>query len=83
MSALCIRQVPGEPLIVVRMACRRCGEGGEAGSSKLQKEGFGECSNYAECEAVCPKEFIGYMNRESLKETLARPLEPRGETQVQ
>ncbi len=59
------------------MACSRCGEGGEARSSKLQKEGFGEYSNYAECEAVCPRsigiKFIGYMNRESLKETSSAP----------
>ena len=48
---------------------------------------MGACSNYAECGAVCPEEitikFIGYMNRESLKATLARPLEPRGEMQAQ
>ena len=34
-------------------------------------EGFGYCSNYAECEAVCPKEisidFIARMNRDYLK----------------
>ncbi len=35
---------------------------------------FGSCSNFTECEAVCPKEisvdFIGTMNREYLKATL-------------
>ena len=54
---------------------------------QMQRQSLGACSNYAECEAVCPKKisikFIGYMNRESLKETLARPLEPRGEMPAQ
>ncbi len=40
-------------------------------------EGFGSCSNEAECEAVCPKEIsitnIARMNREFLKATLLRP----------
>jgi succinate dehydrogenase / fumarate reductase iron-sulfur subunit len=38
---------------------------------QMQLEGFGNCSNYYECEAVCPKEisvkFIAKMNREYLK----------------
>jgi len=37
----------------------------------MEKEGFGTCSNYAECEAVCPKgisiDFIARMNRDYLK----------------
>jgi succinate dehydrogenase / fumarate reductase, iron-sulfur subunit len=37
----------------------------------MEAEGFGNCSNYAECEAVCPKEisidFIARMNRDYLK----------------
>ena len=37
----------------------------------MEKEGFGACSNFAECEAVCPKEisidFIARMNRDFLK----------------
>jgi succinate dehydrogenase / fumarate reductase iron-sulfur subunit len=37
----------------------------------MEKEGFGACSNYAECEAVCPKgisiDFIARMNRDYLK----------------
>jgi succinate dehydrogenase / fumarate reductase iron-sulfur subunit len=37
----------------------------------MDQEGFGYCSNYAECEAVCPKEisidFIARMNRDYLK----------------
>ena len=36
--------------------------------SQMDKEGFGSCRNYYECEAVCPKEisvrFIGEMNRD-------------------
>jgi succinate dehydrogenase iron-sulfur subunit len=37
----------------------------------MEQEGFGSCSNYAECEAVCPKgisiDFIARMNRDYLK----------------
>ncbi len=37
----------------------------------MEAQGFGACSNYAECEAVCPKEisidFIARMNRDYLK----------------
>ena len=37
-------------------------------------EGFGSCSNEAECEAVCPKEismeFIARMNRDLIAATL-------------
>jgi succinate dehydrogenase / fumarate reductase iron-sulfur subunit len=37
---------------------------------QMDKEGFGNCSNYFECEAACPKlisvEFIAKMNREYL-----------------
>jgi succinate dehydrogenase / fumarate reductase iron-sulfur subunit len=37
----------------------------------MEKEGFGACSNFAECEAVCPKEisidFIARMNRDFLE----------------
>lgn len=39
--------------------------------SQMDKEGFGNCTNQYECEAVCPKEisvkFIGQMNRELFK----------------
>jgi len=37
----------------------------------MDAEGFGNCSNYYECEAVCPKEIpvkvIAEMNRDYLK----------------
>jgi succinate dehydrogenase / fumarate reductase iron-sulfur subunit len=37
----------------------------------MEAEGFGACSNHAECEAVCPKgisiDFIARMNRDYLK----------------
>jgi succinate dehydrogenase / fumarate reductase iron-sulfur subunit len=37
----------------------------------MDREGFGYCSNYAECEAVCPKEisidFIALLNRDYVK----------------
>ncbi len=39
--------------------------------AQMDKEGFGNCSNQSECQAVCPKEisvsFIAQMNREYLK----------------
>ena len=38
------------------------------------KEGFGSCTNYSECEAVCPKEisvkFIGQINRDYMRAAL-------------
>jgi succinate dehydrogenase / fumarate reductase iron-sulfur subunit len=38
---------------------------------QMEKEGFGDCSNYGECEAVCPKEIsisaIAMMRREYVK----------------
>ena len=40
-------------------------------SSKHDAEGFGSCSNHAECEAACPKgigiEFISRLYRDYLK----------------
>jgi len=39
--------------------------------AQMDEEGFGNCSNQTECQAVCPKEitvdFIAQMNREYLK----------------
>ncbi|MFQ5648641.1 MAG: succinate dehydrogenase/fumarate reductase iron-sulfur subunit [bacterium] len=41
---------------------------------QMDREGFGDCSNHAECEAVCPKEIsiahIARMKREYLKAAL-------------
>jgi succinate dehydrogenase / fumarate reductase iron-sulfur subunit len=38
--------------------------------ARMDEEGFGNCTNYFECEAACPKEisvgFIAKMNREYL-----------------
>jgi succinate dehydrogenase / fumarate reductase iron-sulfur subunit len=43
---------------------------------QMDKEGFGACTNYFECEAACPKEisvgFIAKMNREYLKANVAK-----------
>ena len=43
---------------------------------KMDEEGFGNCTNQLECEAVCPKEisgdFIAQLNREFLKAAVAR-----------
>ena len=42
--------------------------------AQMDFEGFGNCTNYYECEAVCPKEinikFIAKMNRELMKSKL-------------
>lgn len=44
--------------------------------SQAEKEGFGNCTNTFECEAVCPKEIsvenIARLNREYLKATLSQ-----------
>jgi succinate dehydrogenase / fumarate reductase iron-sulfur subunit len=41
---------------------------------QMDREGFGNCTNYFECEAVCPKEipvrFIAEMNRDFMKVAL-------------
>ena len=41
---------------------------------RVMEESFGSCTNYAECEAVCPKgisiDFIARMNRDFLKASL-------------
>jgi succinate dehydrogenase / fumarate reductase iron-sulfur subunit len=41
---------------------------------QMDAEGFGNCSNYYECEAVCPKEIsvkvIAEMNRDYFKASL-------------
>lgn len=54
---------------------------------QMDAEGFGSCRNYAECEAQCPKgisiAFIGRMNRDFLKATLAEPIDRRGKMHSQ
>lgn len=44
--------------------------------ARMDIEGFGNCTNYYECEAACPKEisveFIAKMNREYLMKTFSR-----------
>ena len=44
---------------------------------QMEREGFGSCTNYRECEAVCPKEisirFIARMNRDYLTAAVASP----------
>jgi succinate dehydrogenase / fumarate reductase iron-sulfur subunit len=41
----------------------------------MDKEGFGNCTNQYECQAVCPKEisvrFIAKMNRDYLRASLS------------
>jgi succinate dehydrogenase / fumarate reductase iron-sulfur subunit len=42
--------------------------------ARMEAEGFGSCSNYRECEAVCPKgisvDWIARMNRDFLRARL-------------
>jgi len=50
---------------------------------QMDKEGFGNCTNIGECEAVCPKEinlsFIAKLNRDYIKSTVVgRPEIKRG-----
>ena len=44
----------------------------------MDQAGFGNCSNYYECEAACPKgisvSFIAELNRKFLRASLARKL---------
>jgi succinate dehydrogenase / fumarate reductase iron-sulfur subunit len=48
--------------------------------AQMKYEMFGSCTNHGECEAVCPKEipieFIGKMNRDSIRALLRRRREP-------
>jgi succinate dehydrogenase / fumarate reductase iron-sulfur subunit len=45
--------------------------------AQLEEEMFGSCTNYGECEAVCPKQisvdFIAQLNRDYLKSKIAPP----------
>jgi succinate dehydrogenase / fumarate reductase iron-sulfur subunit len=42
--------------------------------ARMEREGFGSCTNIGECEAACPKgislDFIARMNRDYLKANL-------------
>jgi succinate dehydrogenase / fumarate reductase iron-sulfur subunit len=46
----------------------------------MESEGFGSCTNYAECEAVCPKQisidFIARMNRDYLSAKAKGEMKP-------
>jgi len=54
--------------------------------SAMQREGFGACTNYRECEAACPKRisinFIARMNRDFLKASLLHGRERGGKRQA-
>lgn len=47
---------------------------------QMDKEGFGSCSNHAECEAVCPKEIsiqvIGQLRREHIRAGVRQFMKP-------
>jgi succinate dehydrogenase / fumarate reductase iron-sulfur subunit len=50
--------------------------------AQLEEEAFGSCTNYGECEAVCPKgisiDFIAMMNRDWLTSIRRRPRTSKG-----
>src|SRR5439155_424167 len=50
--------------------------------ARMDEEGFGNCTNYFECEAACPKEisvkFIAQMNRDYLWASLKGEEPKRG-----
>jgi succinate dehydrogenase / fumarate reductase iron-sulfur subunit len=50
--------------------------------SRMEFEGFGSCTNYRECEAVCPKRisvnFIARLNRDFMKASLLKETIPAG-----
>lgn len=49
---------------------------------QMDEEGFGGCTNYAECQDACPKgisiRFIGRMNRDYIKAALCEPDKQQG-----
>ena len=49
----------------------------------MDEAGFGSCTNYGECEAVCPKgislDMIAHMNRDFFKASLAQVFNPPAE----
>jgi succinate dehydrogenase / fumarate reductase iron-sulfur subunit len=53
---------------------------------QMDAEGFGNCTNYYECSAVCPKlishEFIARLNRDFLKATLRSGFTPTASSAV-
>jgi succinate dehydrogenase / fumarate reductase iron-sulfur subunit len=48
--------------------------------SSMDELGFGNCTNYYECSAACPKlishDFIARMNRDYLKATVRSAFKP-------
>lgn len=50
--------------------------------NKMDEEGFGACTNYAECQDACPKDisinFISAMNRQYRDAALFEPIKNRG-----
>jgi len=48
--------------------------------SQMDREGFGNCTNHGECEAVCPKgiplEFIAGLNRDVVRAAFRPRREP-------
>ena len=50
--------------------------------AKMDAEGFGTCTNHGECEAACPKgirmQFIGMMNADFTKASVAEGRRPSG-----
>ncbi len=62
-------------------------ERAESMVEQMEKEGFGSCRNYGECEAQCPKgisiAFIGRLNADYLRASLVEPDDRRGKMHAQ
>ncbi len=56
-------------------------------ADQMDKEGFGACTNHAECQDACPKgisiKFISTMNRDYRRAALVEPSERRGRLESQ
>ena len=54
---------------------------------KMDEEGFGACTNHAECQDACPKgisiQFISEMNRQYRDTSLRKPKKVRGQLESQ
>ena len=54
---------------------------------QMDEEGFGACTNYAECQDACPKgisiKFISTMNRQYRQAALYEPIKNRGQLESQ
>ena len=66
-----VRQRQDQPVLVAAAGRARAHAAGPGDDRQMDEEGFGDCSNHGECEAVCPKEIsiqnIARMRREYIR----------------